>query len=136
MLPDCLLMMLFALQGHVPVLNNLPQPEDADIRDEPGSSGADEAAPSADASAPAGATGVDESAGVELPGTGDSEDSSPSLRIKRSRSSGVDGRDATSGTVSLTVPPTELSSSAAAPKRRRLGRLVCTRSKQTELVFS
>ena len=77
MLPDCLLMMLFALQGHVPLLNNPPQPEDADIRDEPGASGADEGAPSADASAPAGATGVDESAGVELPGTGDSEDSDP-----------------------------------------------------------
>ena len=41
---------IFALQGHGPLLNNPPQPEDADIRDEPGASAADEGAPSADAS--------------------------------------------------------------------------------------
>ena len=133
MLPDCLLMMLFALQGHVPLLNNPPQPEDADIRDEPGASAADEGAPSADASEPAGATGVGESAGANLPGTGDSVDSDP-LRIKRSRSSGVNGRDATSGsgTVSPTVPPVEPSPSAAAPKSLRLGRLVHTFSEKAE----
>ena len=80
---------------------------------------------------PAGSTGVSECTGAELPGTGDSEDSDP-LRIKRSRSSGFDGRDATSGTVLPAVPPAEPFPSAAAPKRRILGRLVCTLSKQTE----
>ena len=117
--------MLLALQGHVPVLNNPPQPEDADIRDESGASAADDVAPSADVSVPAGATGVDEFAGVELPGTGESEDSDPYC-IKRSRSSGVDGHDATSGTVPPTVPSTEPSPPVVARKNPRLGRLVRT----------
>ena len=107
------------------MLNNPPQPEDADIRDEPGASAADEGAPSADASAPTGATDVGESAGAELPGTGDSEDSDP-LRIKRSRSSGVDDRGATSGAVPSTAPSTEPSPPVAARKRSRIGRLVRT----------
>ena len=65
------------------MLYNPTQPEDADIRDEPDASAVDDVALSVDVSVPAGATGADESAGVELPGTGDSEDSDP-LRIKRS----------------------------------------------------
>ena len=126
-------MTFFALQGHVPLLNNPPQPKDADIHDDPGTVAADEGAPSAEASEPAGVPGVGESAGAELPGSGDSEDSDP-LRIKRSRSSGADGCDATSGsgTVPPTVPPVEPSSSAAAPKKRRLGRLLRTFSEQAE----
>src|SRR3954465_6134855 len=107
------------------MLCNPPQPEDADIHDEPDASAADHAAPSADISVPAGATGVDESAGVELPGTGDSEDSDP-LRIKRSRSSGIDGHDVTSGTVPPTVPCTEPSPPVVARKKPRHGRLVRT----------
>ena len=63
-------MLLLALQGHAPVLNNPPQPEDADILKEPGASAADDAAPIVDA-------------GAELPKTGDSEDSNP-FRMKRS----------------------------------------------------
>src|ERR1041384_4720400 len=110
-------MTFFALQDHIPLLNNPPQQEDADIRDELGTVAADEGAPSADASEPAGAPCVDESAGAELSGAEDSEDSFP-LRVKRSRSSGVDGRDASSacGTVPPTAPPAEPSPSAAAPK--------------------
>ena len=107
-------------------MNNPPQPEDADIHDEPDASAADDAAPSADVSVPVGATGADESAGAELPETGDSEDSDL-LRIKRSRSSGVDGRDATSGVVPPAVPSTEPSSPVVARKKPRLGRLVRTR---------
>ena len=122
-------MKFFDLQGHVPLLNNPSQPEDADIRNEPGTVAADEDAPSADAGEPAGAPSVGESMGAELLGAWDSEDSKP-LRIKRSRSSGADGRDAASGC--NTVPPAEPSPSAAAPKRRRLGRLVLTFSEQAE----
>ena len=124
-------MTFFALQGHVPLLNNPPQPKDADICDELGTVAANEGAPSADVGEPAGAPGVGESAGAKLLGTGDSKDSDP-LRIKRSRSSGVDGRDATSGTVPPTVPSAEPSPSAAAPKKRRLGRLLRTFSEQAE----
>ena len=50
------------------MLCNPPQPEDADICDEPDASGA---------GVFAGATGADESTGVGLPGTGDSEESVP-----------------------------------------------------------
>ena len=126
-------MTFFDLQDHVPLLNNPPQPEDADIRDETGTVTADEDAPSADAGKPAGAPGVGESAGAELPGAGDSEDSN-TLRIQRSRSSGADGRYAASGsgTVPPTVPPAEPSPSAAAPKKCRLGRLMRTFSEQAE----
>src|SRR3954467_9893788 len=66
------------------MMNNPPQPEDANIREEPDASAAEDAAPSVDANALAGATGADESMGAALPGTGDSEDSNP-FRVKRSR---------------------------------------------------
>ena len=125
-------MTFFTPQDHFPLLNNPPQSEDADIRDEQGIVASDEGAPSADASEPVGAPGVDESAGAELPWAGDSEDSDP-LRIKRLRSSGADGRDATSGSgiVPPSIPPAGSSPSVAAPKRRRLGRLVRHFTEQT-----
>ena len=130
MLPDCLLMTFFALQGHVPLLYNPPQPEDAVIHDEPDASAADDVTPIGDVSVPVGATGADESAGVELPGTGDSEDSDP-LRIKRSQSSGVDDRDATSGAVPPDVPSAEPSPPVVARKKPRLGRMVRTHYERT-----
>ena len=105
--------MLLVLQGHAPVLNNPPQPEDADILEEPGASAADDAAPTADVEA-------------VLLETGDSEDSSP-FRVKRSRPLGTEDLDALSDAVLPSAPSAEPSPSAAAPaaapKRVRLGRL-------------
>src|ERR1041384_7204135 len=98
MSPGYLLTMLLALKGHVPVMNNPPQPEDADIHEDPDASTADDAAPSVDANVLAGATGANESMGAELPETGDSEDSNP-LRVKRSRPSGAEDLDVTSDVV-------------------------------------
>ena len=109
------------------MLCNPPQPEDADFRDEPDASAADDVAPSAGASVLAGATGADESTGVELPRTGDSEELSP-FRVKRSRPSGAEDLDATSGVVPLSVPSAELSPSVAECKRPRFGRLLRARS--------
>src|SRR3954469_15871593 len=109
-------MMFFSLQGHVPLLSNPPQPEDAEIHDEPDAAAVDGGAPGADAG---------ESAGAELPTSGDSEDSNP-LRIKHTRSSGADGHDATSGSGDLppAAPSVVPHPSAAAPKRRRFGKLL------------
>ena len=58
------------------MLSNPPQPKDAEIRDELDATAFDGGASGADAG---------ESAGVELPTAGDSENSNP-LRIKRNRS--------------------------------------------------
>ena len=129
MSPDCWLTMLLALQGHVPVMNNPPQPEDADIREEPDASAADDAAPSVDANVLADATGADDSMGAELPETGDSEDSNP-FRVKRSRSSCAEDLDMTSDAVPPSAPSTEPSPPVASPKRSRLGRLVRVRTKR------
>ena len=95
------------------------------MREEPKASTAEDVAPSADVDVPASAAGVDESAGVELPGTGDSEDSDIFF-IKRSRSSVIDDRGATSGAAPSTAPSTEPSPPVAARKRSRIGRLVRT----------
>ena len=103
-----------------------PQPEDADIREEPDASGADDSAPSVGASVLTGATGDDESMGVELPRTGDSEELSP-FRVKRSRPSGAEDLDATSGVVPLSAPSTEPSPPVVVCKRPRFGRLLRTR---------
>ena len=83
--------MLLALQGHAPVLHNPPQPEDADILEEPGASATDDVAPSVDT-------------GAELLETGDSEDSNP-FRVKRSRPLGAEDL----GVSSDAVPPAALS---------------------------
>src|SRR3954463_379630 len=119
--------MLLALQGHVPVMNNPPEPEDADIRDEPDASAAEDAAPWVDASVLAGATGADESMGADLPETGDSEDSNP-FRVKRAQPPGTEDLDASSDAVPPAAPSTEPSFPSAAPKRSRLGRLVRPRT--------
>lgn len=108
------------------MLCNPPQPKDADIREEPDASAADDAAPSVDASVLLGATGADVSMGAELPEIGDSEDSDPFL-VKRARPSGAEDLDAASGAVPPSAPSAEPSSPVAACKRPRLGRLVRTR---------
>src|SRR4051794_20869024 len=99
-------MMLFTLQGHVPLLINPPQPEDDEIHDEPDAAAVDGGTPGAD---------VGESVGAELPTAGDSEESNP-LRIKRTQYSGADGRDAASGSGDLppATPPAVPHPSAAA----------------------
>ena len=106
-------MTLLALQGHAPALCNPPQPEDADILEEPGASAADDAAPTVDAEA-------------VLLETGDSEDSSP-FRVKRSRPLGAEDHDALSDAVPpgalFAGPSPSAATPAAAPKRVRLGRL-------------
>src|SRR4051812_29147938 len=109
-------MMFVALQGHVPLLSNPPQPEDVDIHDEPNATAVDGGAPGADAG---------ESAGAELPTVGDSEDSNP-LQIKRTRSSGADGHYAANGSGDLpsAAPSAVPHPSAAAPKRRKFGKLL------------
>ena len=108
-----LLLTLLALQGHAPALCNPPQPEDADILEEPGASAADDAAPTVDAEA-------------VLVETGDSEDSSP-FRVKRSRPLSAEDHDALGDVVPPAAPFAGPSPSAAtpaaAPKRVRLGRL-------------
>ena len=60
----CCLLTLLVLQDHAPVLCYPPQPEDADILEEPGASAANDAVPTVDVDA-------------VLVETGDSEDSSP-----------------------------------------------------------
>ena len=86
-------------------MRNPPQPEDADILEEPGASIADD---------PARAAG----GGTVLVESGDSEDSGP-FRMKRSRPVSVEDRDA----VAPAVPSAEPSPSSAAPKKNRLGKL-------------
>ena len=102
--------MLLALQGHAPVLCNPPQPEDADILEEPGASAADGAALIVDAEA-------------ELPGTGDSEDLNP-FRVKRSRPLSAEDLDVSSYAVPPAALSAEPSPSAGAAKRSRFGRLM------------
>ena len=92
---------------------NPPQPEDADILDEPGASAADDAAPTVDVEA-------------VLLETGDSEDSSP-FCVKRSRPLSAEDLDALSDAVPPAAPFDEPSPStaalASAPKKVRLGKL-------------
>ena len=95
------------------MLRNPPQPEDADILDEPGASVASDAARAAGASA----------VFVE---SGDSEDSSP-FRVKRSRPASVEDHDV----VAPVVPSADPSPSSTAPKRNRLGRLWRVRPAQS-----
>ena len=101
------------------MLSNPPQPEDAEILDEPDAAAFDGGASGADAG---------ESAGGRLPTAGDSEDSSP-LRIKLNRSSSANEHDAAGGgdfpppaPSAVPCPPT------ATPKRRKFGRILCTRA--------
>ena len=108
------LVKLLALQGHAPVLCNPPQPEDADILEEPGASAADGAALIVDAEA-------------ELPGTGDSEDSNP-FRVKRSRPLSAEDLDVSSYAVPPATPSSEPSPSASVAKRTRFGRLTRPRA--------
>ena len=98
-------------------MRNPPQPKDAEIRDEPNAGTVDGGASGADA---------DESAGVELPTAGDSEDSNP-LQNKRNRSSSANEHDAASrgGDLPPPAPSSMPCPSAAAPKRRRFGKLLC-----------
>src|SRR4051812_26909543 len=107
------MMMLLAFQGHAPVLNNPPQPEDADILEESGASAADDVAPTADV-------------GAVLLETGDSEDSGP-FRVKRSRPLGAEELCASSDAVPSATPSSEPSPSPAPQKRVRLGRLLRSR---------
>src|ERR1044071_2357507 len=108
-----LLLILLVLQGHAPVPCNPPQPEDADIREEPDASAADNVASAVDAE-------------IVLVDTGDSEDSSP-FRVKRSRPLDVEDHVALGDDVPPADPFAGPSPSAAAPapppKRDRLGRL-------------
>ena len=104
------------------MLNNPPQPEDAEILDEP------DAADVGPASAGDGcALGEDagESAGGKLSATDDGEDSSP-LRIKRNRSSSVNEPDAAGGDADF--PPAAPSAvpcpPSDAPKRLKFGILL------------
>ena len=87
------------------MLRNPPQPEDADILEEPNASAADDAAR---------ATG----AGPVIVESGDSEDSGP-FRVKRSRPGSFEDRD----DVAPAVPSVDPSPSSAAPKRNRLCRV-------------
>ena len=98
------------------MLSNPPQPVDATILDKPDAAAVDGGALGAD---------VGESAGVELPTAGDSEDSDP-LRIKRTRSSSDNEHDAASGGGDFPPPaPSAVPRpSAAAPKRRRFGKFL------------
>src|ERR1041385_4364608 len=113
-----LLLTLLASQGHAPVPCNPPQPEDADILEEPGASAADDAAPAVDAE-------------IVLVETGDSEDSSP-FRVKRSRPLSAEDHAALDDDVLPAAPFAGPSPSAATPaappKRVRLGRLVRPRA--------
>ena len=104
------------MQGHTSLLSNPPQPEDAEILDEPDVAVFDGGASGAD---------VGESAGGKLPAAGDSEDSSP-LRIKRNRSSSTNEHDAAGGGDDF--PPAAPSfvpcPPVAFPKRRKFGVLL------------
>ena len=91
------------------MLCNPPQPEDADILEEPGASVADDAARTV-------------GAGAVLVESGDSEDSSP-FRVKRARPLSAEDHDALGDAAPPAAPSTEPSPSSAAPKRVRLGRL-------------
>src|SRR4051812_39662706 len=101
-------------------MNNPPQPEDADICEEPDASTAEDAARRTGASVLAGVTGADESMGADLPETGDSEDSNP-FRAKWSRPPGAEDLDASSDAIPPAAPSTEPSLPTAAPKGSRLG---------------
>ena len=91
------------------MLCNPPQPEDADILEEPGASVADDAARAV-------------GAGTVQVESGDSEDSSP-FRVKRSRPVSVGDHDPLGDAVPPTAPSTEPSPLPSAPKRTRLGKL-------------
>ena len=95
------------------MLCNPPQPEDADILEEPGASIADDDARAA-------------GAGAVLVESGDSEDSGP-FRVKRSRPGSFEDHDAVAPAASSAEP----SPSSAAPKRNWLGRLWRARPAQS-----
>lgn len=86
------------------MLRNPPQPEDADILEEPNASAAE---------------GVARSAGMGpmIVESGDSEDSGP-FRVKRSCPGSFGDRD----TAAPVAPAADLPSAPAAPKRNRLWR--------------
>ena len=79
------------------------------MREEPEVSGADGAAP-------------DVVVGVEVPETGDSEDSSP-FRVKRSRPVNTESPDVLDDAAPPAGPTSEPPPSTAAPKKPKLGRL-------------
>ena len=99
------------MQDHNPELRNPPQPEDADILDEPDVSSAKDVARGADA-------------GPVIVESGDSEDSGP-FRVKRSRPNAVAPVTASAGPSSA---PAEPSSAPVAPRRNRLWHLRGARS--------
>src|SRR4051812_17395424 len=108
-----LLLTFLVLQGHAPVPCNPPQPEDADIREEPDASAAGNAVPAVNAE-------------IVLVETGDSEDSSP-FRVKRSRPLDAEDHATLGDVVPSAAPFAGPSPSAVAPalppKRARLGGL-------------
>ena len=104
------------------MLRNPPQPEDADILDEPGASAASDAARATGASDAAQAAG----ASAVFVESGDSEDSSP-FRVKRSRPASFEDHDV----VAPAVPSADPSPSSIAPKRNRLGKLWRVRPAQS-----
>lgn len=109
------------------------------MHDDSDAAAVDEGAPGADAGESARAPDADagKSAGAELPMAEDNKDSNR-LRIKRTRSSGADGRDAASGSGDLppAVPPAVPHPSTAAPKRRSFGRLLHAHPSRAGYVFS
>ena len=105
------------MQGHAPVPRNPPQPEDADILEEPGASVADDAARAV-------------GAGTVQVESGDSEDSSP-FRVKRSRTLGLEDHDALGEAAMPVAPSTQPSPPPAALKRNRLGKLWRARPAQS-----
>ena len=98
------------------MLSNPPQPEDADIRDEPDAAVVGDGASGADAG---------ESMGFELPTAEDSGESDP-LRIKRTRPSGANEPNAASGVGDLPPPAPSAVPRSSAPKWRKFGKLVQT----------
>src|SRR4051812_40356808 len=108
---------MLVLQGHAPVPRNPPQPEDADILEEPGASIADDAARVV-------------GAGTMQVESRDSEDLSP-FRVKRCRPLGLEDHDALGEAAVPVAPSAQPSPPPAAPKRNRLGRLWHARPAQS-----
>ena len=106
------------------MLSNPPQPEDADIHDEPDAVVLGDGASSAY---------VGESAGVELPTAEDSGESDP-LQIKRARPSGANEPDAASGVGDLPPPAPPTVAHSSARKRRNFGKLIQTHAAPDECV--
>ena len=96
------------------MLSNPPQPEDADIHDEPDAVVLGDGASGADAGG---------STGVELPTAEDRGESDP-LRIKRTRPSGANYPDTASGVGDLPPPAPSAMTRSSAPQRRKFGKLI------------